>query len=68
MGEKPFFVLLEDHPFRRNWSMLMMVLLIYVAIWVPFMICMMPINNGDMMAYEFIDKVVDFFFLIDMIV
>lgn len=69
MGQKPFYILTDENPFRRYWSLLIIILMIYVAIWVPYMICMLPENlDEEPLWYETLDKIVDFFFMIDIII
>lgn len=67
IGEKPMLILLQDNKFKNYWNILMMFLLLYVAIWVPFSICMLPVTEGVTFA-KVLDNIVDFLFLIDMIV
>jgi hypothetical protein len=68
MGKRSRFILLPDDPFKRFWNVLIIILLTYVATYVPYDICFAP---SAMEAYSLIkiwDLVVDFLFFIDIIV
>lgn len=68
IGEKPCYILLSDNKFKYYWNLLMMVLMLYVAIWVPFSICMLPVAEEEEISFATaLDYFVDFLFLIDMI-
>ena len=70
LEKKPWIVLLSDHPFRRVWDILMLILLLYVVFWVPVSICFFQ-SKGDeegLTTGAIVDLAVDFCFLIDMFV
>jgi hypothetical protein len=50
LEKKSKIVLLPNHPFKRFWNILVIVLLLYVATYVPFNICFGVINNTDIMT------------------
>lgn len=66
-GEKLPFVLLAENKFRRFWNLLMMALLLYVALVVPFTICFFQ-PTEDVNAWDVVDVIVDVLFGIDMVV
>ena len=66
-GEKLPFILLDDNKFKRYWNLLMMALLLYVALWVPVSICILP-PTQEMTTTDVIDIIVDIIFLMDMII
>ena len=45
--KKPKIVLVQNHPFKRFWNVLMILLLFYVATYVPFNICFGKVELPD---------------------
>jgi len=69
LDQKPKIVLLADDPFKRFWNILMIFLLAYVALYVPYGICFNKSQPGDpITAIEVVDILVDVLFFIDIIV
>lgn len=44
-GNKHSLILLRDSKIRQYWNLLMSILLLYLAIWVPYFICLIPITE-----------------------
>ena len=65
---------MPDSKFLQYWNILMILLLIYVAIWVPYNICLSnsDVEVSNMDTFQFImyiiDKVADFLFIMDLII
>ena len=61
-------ILLQDDPFKRVWNVLIILLLMYVATYVPYDICFGESHPGVWGSKEIFDLTVDILFFIDMIV
>ena len=60
---------MPDDTFKKIWNFIMILLLAYVASWVPFSICFDNSRPGDPITItEYVDTMVDGFFLIDIFV
>jgi hypothetical protein len=69
MEKRSKFILMSDDPFKRFWNVLMIILLIYVATYVPYDICFDPSEGeGEWTTIRIFDLFVDFLFLIDILV
>lgn len=66
-GAKPSFILMEDDKLLQYWNVIIGILMMYLAVWVPYYICMLPISE-DLAAYKIVDKIIDVCLLIDMLV
>ena len=66
---KSKIVLLADDPFKRFWNIIIILLLIYVALYVPYNICFSKKKPGDpKTTADQVDMVVDIMFGIDIVV
>lgn len=63
------FILLPEDPFKRFWNVLIIMLLMYVATYVPYDICFAPGGDGkEWTSIKIFDLFVDFLFFIDIFV
>lgn len=60
-------ILLPEYAFKKYWNLLMIILLIYVATYVPYSICFNQ-PSDELTTGEIIDIIVDVLFFIDIIV
>lgn len=66
---KPWFILLPDTPFKRYWNIILIFLLFYVAIPMPYYVSFhQPIPGQGMTSKDYIDILIDALFGIDIIV
>jgi len=65
---KSKIVLLPDDPIKRFWNILVIILLLYVASYVPYSICFKYTTNDSTTFAEGLDMCVDFLFFIDIII
>mgnify|MGYP006120567061 CR=1 FL=1 len=68
MEKRSKFILLQDDPFKRFWNVLIILLLLYVATYVPYDICFQPASELPYNFFKFFDLFVDGLFFIDIIV
>merc|ERR1719247_1428395 len=60
VNKKPFMILRHDHAIRMIWDVLMMMLLIYIALSLPY-----SLGFGQPEALEILNSVLDFVFCFD---
>lgn len=60
--KKPFLILRHDSPYRMGWDLVMMVLLVYVSLTLPY-----TLGFGDSEILEVIDRIFDMLFCIDVV-
>jgi hypothetical protein len=72
LEKKSCIVLMPDDPIKRFWSILMIILLVYVVLWVPINICFYQADpndeSNDIDIGTLIDGLVDGFFGIDILI
>lgn len=69
LEQKPRIVLLPDNNIKRYWNVQMILLLGYVATWVPFEICYLQDDPGAALGTsDFISIFIDSLFFIDIII
>jgi len=52
MKKKLKIILMPDDDFKRHWNLLMILLLVYVATYVPYSICFTDISQADELTNE----------------
>ena len=61
------YVLMQDNKFLMYWNIILIILLFYCAIILPYLICFIP-PSKEMNIYDIVDLIVDVFFLFDIII
>ena len=63
----PFYIILHDWTFKKVWSAVIQIILIYTAIYVPFKLSFIP--PGEKMPFwDTIDTIVDILFISELII
>jgi hypothetical protein len=69
LSQKSKFVLLQEDAIMRVWNQIMIFVLLYVGLWMPYNICFNPLWNVNGMTFaDYIDAFVEVLFLIDIVI
>jgi hypothetical protein len=68
LEKKPRYILLPDNKFKRGWNVIMILLLAYVATFVPFNICFNLDFTGELSTMDIVDAIVDILFAVDIVI
>ena len=60
--------MLPDNKFKRGWNVIMILLLAYVATFVPFNICFNLDFTGELSTMDIVDAIVDILFAVDIVI
>lgn len=68
LKKKKWYIIMPDSTFKRYWNIVMILLLVYVGLIMPYNVCFLPSELGNLRFIDILDFVIDIFFFIDIFV